>query len=38
MKVVPEVINEPIGRRGRWQTRTRGQAVEDLKKELGVTG
>jgi hypothetical protein len=36
MKVVPEVINEPIGRRARWQTRTRDQAVRDLQKELGV--
>jgi thiamine pyrophosphate-dependent acetolactate synthase large subunit-like protein len=37
MKVVPEVINEPIGRRARWQTRTRQQAVEDFQKELGIT-
>jgi thiamine pyrophosphate-dependent acetolactate synthase large subunit-like protein len=37
MKVVPEVINEPIGRRARWQTRTRNQAIDDLRKELGVT-
>jgi len=36
MKVVPEVINEPIGRRARWQTRTRDQAVKELQKELGV--
>ena len=36
MKVVPEVINEPIGRRARWQTRTRDQAVKDLQKELGI--
>jgi thiamine pyrophosphate-dependent acetolactate synthase large subunit-like protein len=38
MKVVPEVINEPIGRRARWQTRTRDQAVKDLRKELGIEG
>src|SRR5262245_26392109 len=37
MKVVPEVVNEAIGRRPRWQTRTRTQAIADLQKELGVT-
>lgn len=36
MKVVPEVINEAIGRRPRWQTRTRDQAVADMRKELGI--
>lgn len=38
LKVVPEVINEAIGRRPRWQTRTRLQAIADLQKELGVAG
>ena len=36
LKVVPEVINEAIGRRPRWQTRTRTQAIADLRKELGL--
>ncbi len=35
MKVVPEIENEPIGRRRRWQTRSRDQAVHDLQEELG---
>jgi len=37
MKVAPEVENNPIGQRPRWQTRTRDQAVQDLKTELGLT-
>jgi len=36
LKVVPEVINEAIGRRPRWQTRTRTQAIADMRKELGI--
>lgn len=36
MKVYPEIENEPIGSRTRWQTRSRTQVVEDIKKELGV--
>src|SRR5262245_18968360 len=38
MKVLPEVENEPIGRRRRWQTRSREQVVQDLQAELGLTG
>src|SRR5215469_1088844 len=34
-KVVPEIENEPIGRRRRWQTRTRDQVVVDLRNALG---
>ena len=34
-KVVPEIENEPIGRRRRWQTRTREQVVIDLRIALG---
>jgi thiamine pyrophosphate-dependent acetolactate synthase large subunit-like protein len=37
LKVRPEIINEAIGQRPRWQTRTRTQAVLDLQKELGIT-
>ena len=33
-KVVPEIENEPIGRRRRWQNRTREQVVADLRAEL----
>jgi len=36
MKVFPEVINEAIGRRPRWQTRSRTQALADLAKELKI--
>jgi sulfopyruvate decarboxylase subunit beta len=36
MKVMPEVENNPIGRRPRWQTRTRDQVLQDLRKELGL--
>src|SRR5580700_10644387 len=36
LKVLPEVENTPIGRRSRWQTRTRDKVVEDLRVELGV--
>ena len=38
MKVLPEIENEPIGRRQRWQTRSREQVVKDLQAELGITG
>src|SRR5215469_10660843 len=31
LKVLPEVKNEPIGRRSRWQTRTRERVVQDLR-------
>jgi hypothetical protein len=33
--VEPEIINEPIGQRRRWQTRTREQVASDLKQALG---
>lgn len=36
MKVVPEIQNDPIGRRRRWQTRSREQVLKDLQRELGV--
>ena len=36
-KVVPEIENEPIGRRRRWQTRTRDQVVVDLRSALATT-
>jgi thiamine pyrophosphate-dependent acetolactate synthase large subunit-like protein len=38
LKVDPEIENEPIGRRPRWQTRSRDQVVKDLRAELGLTG
>ncbi len=37
-KVVPEIENEPIGRRRRWQTRTREQVVKDFRAKLGIAG
>ena len=36
LKVNPEIENEPIGRRRRWQTRTRDQVILDFQKELGI--
>lgn len=36
MKVVPEIQNEPIGRRRRWQTRSREQVLKDLRDALGI--
>jgi len=36
LKVVPEVENSPIGRRSRWQTRSREKVVQDLRAELGA--
>ena len=38
LKVLPEVENTPIGRRSRWQTRTRDKVVQDLRIELGLGG
>jgi thiamine pyrophosphate-dependent acetolactate synthase large subunit-like protein len=38
LKVLPEVENSPIGRRSRWQTRTRDKVVQDLQAELGLGG
>jgi hypothetical protein len=38
LKVLPEVENTPIGRRSRWQTRTRDKVVQDLRTELGIGG
>ena len=38
LKVVPEIENEPIGKRKRWTTRTREQVVKDLWQELGIAG
>jgi thiamine pyrophosphate-dependent acetolactate synthase large subunit-like protein len=37
LKVLPEIENEPIGRRARWQNRTREQVVKDMQQELGIT-
>ncbi|HEX3883539.1 MAG TPA: thiamine pyrophosphate-dependent enzyme [Stellaceae bacterium] len=36
LKVYPEIENEPIGRRRRWQTRTRDKVLSDLKESLGA--
>ena len=36
LKVLPEVENEPIGRRSRWNTRSRERVVQDLRGELGL--
>jgi len=36
LKVHPEIENTPIGGRVRWQTRTREQAVADMRAALGI--
>ncbi|HZU91619.1 MAG TPA: thiamine pyrophosphate-dependent enzyme, partial [Stellaceae bacterium] len=36
LKVVPEIENEPIGRRRRWQTRSRDRVLEDFRAGLGI--
>lgn len=36
MKIVPEVENEPIGRRERRATRGRAETIRDLRKVLGL--
>jgi len=36
LKVMPQVENTPIGRRSRWQTRTRDKVITDLRGELGI--
>ena len=35
-KVAPEIENAPIGRRRRWQTRSRTQVLADFRAELGL--
>jgi thiamine pyrophosphate-dependent acetolactate synthase large subunit-like protein len=35
LKVYPEVENQPIGQRRRWQTRSRDQVLADLRGALG---
>ncbi len=37
IKVVPEVENEPIGRRQRRPSRSRAETIRDLQSELGIT-
>jgi thiamine pyrophosphate-dependent acetolactate synthase large subunit-like protein len=36
LKVAAEIENAPIGRRRRWQTRSRDQVLGDLRTELGI--
>lgn len=38
LKVVPEIQNEPIGRRRRWMRRSREQVLQDLRRALGLAG
>jgi hypothetical protein len=38
LKIIPEVQNEPIGKRKPWQTRDRLTVIKDLRNELGVAG
>ncbi len=35
MKVVPEIENEPIGRRKRWNNRNRDEVIRELQQDLG---
>jgi thiamine pyrophosphate-dependent acetolactate synthase large subunit-like protein len=36
LKVVPEIENEAIGKRRKWMTRTRQQAIEAMRKEVRI--
>jgi thiamine pyrophosphate-dependent acetolactate synthase large subunit-like protein len=36
LKVYPEIENDPIGRRRRWQTRSRDEVLADLRGGLGL--
>ena len=38
LKIIPEVQNDPIGRRKPWQTRDKMQVLKDLRQELRITG
>ena len=38
IKVIPEVENEPIGRRQRRTVQPRGETIQTLRQELGITG
>jgi sulfopyruvate decarboxylase subunit beta len=38
IKVVPEIENEPIGRRQRRPMRSRAETIRALQEELGITG
>jgi thiamine pyrophosphate-dependent acetolactate synthase large subunit-like protein len=38
LKIVPEIENEPAGRRKRFSTRSREQVRQDLWKALGIAG
>ena len=38
LKIVPEIENEPVGRRKRFVTRSREQVRQDLWKALGIAG
>ncbi|MGQ4809628.1 hypothetical protein NKDENANG_03051 [Candidatus Entotheonellaceae bacterium PAL068K] len=37
IKVVPEIENEPIGRRRRWPRRSRAETIQTLQEELGIS-
>ncbi len=36
MKIHPDVQNKPIGQRVKWMTRTREQAINDMRREVGI--
>ena len=36
LKIVPEIQNVGTGKRKSWMTRTRAQALDDLRQELGI--
>jgi thiamine pyrophosphate-dependent acetolactate synthase large subunit-like protein len=36
LKVYPEIENQPIGQRRRWNTRSRDQVIADLRATLGI--
>jgi phosphonopyruvate decarboxylase len=36
LKIFPEIENEAIGKRRKWMTRTRQQAIKEMRKEVGI--
>ena len=38
LKIVPEVQNDPIGKRTKWLLRSREQVLKDLQQEMGIAG
>src|SRR5712671_1621370 len=38
LKLIPEVQNDPIGKRKKWLLRSRERVIKDLQQEIGIAG